>query len=308
MFDPLQGDPRSYTRVQCGKCIGCRKAKAREWALRCTHEATLHEESHFLTLTYDDKHLPGGYPGTLCPADIKYFLKDYRNHLDRNEDGQKIRYFACGEYGENKDLRTTDMLGRPHYHLLIFGHRPGDLVQETPGADPLYSSDLISSLWPYGYHSIGNVTPESAAYCAQYSLKKINGEEADEHYEAPDHYGETYQRQREFLRVSRGGSTRTGPQGIGSGWLEKYESDCYKGFIVIGDNKYPLPKYYLDVLEEKNPEVAERIRQDRSEAVDPDSENESRYRLEKRLEYATYQSSKTRKGTFNYATQNVYGI
>ena len=305
MFDPQYGDPRTWQRVPCGKCIGCRKAKAREWALRCTHEATLHEESHFLTLTYDDRHLPGGEPGTLCPADLKYFFKDYRNHLDRNEAGTKIRYFACGEYGENRDLRTLDTLGRPHYHVLIFGHRPRDLEQETGGDSPLYSSDLIKRLWPYGHHSIGDVTPESAAYCAQYSLKKIDGDHQDEHYAAPDHFGETYQRQREFLRVSRGGASRTGPQGIGAGWLEKFESDCYKGFVTIKGSKYPIPHYYLDVLEERNPEVYEKLREQRQQAVDHDSYDNSRSRLQQRLTLAEYQANKTRKGTFDYDSQNV---
>ena len=44
--------------LPCGQCIGCRLERARQWALRCMHESSLYEENSFVTLTYDDEHLP----------------------------------------------------------------------------------------------------------------------------------------------------------------------------------------------------------------------------------------------------------
>ena len=47
--------------VSCGQCIGCRLERSRQWAIRCMHEASLHESNCFVTLTYSDdgiKHLP----------------------------------------------------------------------------------------------------------------------------------------------------------------------------------------------------------------------------------------------------------
>mgnify|MGYP007068492975 CR=1 FL=1 len=41
--------------------------------------------------------------------------------------------------------------------------------------------------------------------------------------------------------------------GIGSGWYEKYSSDCFPSDYLIKDgNKLPIPKYYLDRLEKED--------------------------------------------------------
>ena len=44
--------------VPCGHCVGCRLDYSRVWAERCVHEASKYEHNYFLTLTYDDDHLP----------------------------------------------------------------------------------------------------------------------------------------------------------------------------------------------------------------------------------------------------------
>ena len=44
--------------VGCGQCIPCRINKRREWVGRLTLEAGLYTDNAFLTLTYDDAHLP----------------------------------------------------------------------------------------------------------------------------------------------------------------------------------------------------------------------------------------------------------
>ena len=44
--------------LPCGRCVGCRMAKSKEWAIRCVHESSLHKSSAFVTLTYDDANIP----------------------------------------------------------------------------------------------------------------------------------------------------------------------------------------------------------------------------------------------------------
>ena len=91
--------------IPCGKCVGCVLDRSRDWALRCVHEASLHERNCLVTLTYDSEFLPPF--GSLVPSDLQKFLKRLRKSL-----GADIKFFACGEYGETG--------GRPHYHLCLF--------------------------------------------------------------------------------------------------------------------------------------------------------------------------------------------
>ena len=41
--------------IPCGTCIGCQLERARQWAMRCVHEAQMHERNSFVTLTYSPK-------------------------------------------------------------------------------------------------------------------------------------------------------------------------------------------------------------------------------------------------------------
>src|ERR1041384_105602 len=91
--------------LPCGQCRGCRAAYHREWSARCVHEACMHEVNSFVTLTYDDEHLPVG--GSLDLEAVPVLIRALRKR------GKKVRYFYCGEYGERS--------GRPHYHALLVG-------------------------------------------------------------------------------------------------------------------------------------------------------------------------------------------
>ena len=93
--------------LPCGKCQACLAKRTNEWALRCTHEAQQHDHNVFITLTYDDDHLPEDRG--LHHEDFQKFMK----RLRKARTGQKIRYFMCGEYGGLND--------RPHFHALLFG-------------------------------------------------------------------------------------------------------------------------------------------------------------------------------------------
>lgn len=90
--------------LPCGQCAGCRWTKAKDWSLRCVHEAQLHSRNCFITLTYNDEHLPENE--SLDVEHWQLFAKKLRHRFG------KFRFLHCGEYGE---------LGRPHYHALLFG-------------------------------------------------------------------------------------------------------------------------------------------------------------------------------------------
>jgi len=149
--------------VPCGKCVGCKLDKSKEWAVRCCLEALDHRENCFLTLTFqyepkrlDKKHLK------------RFFWRFYKAHPD-----VKIRYFACGEKGE-----TT---GRRHYHVLIFGYGFPDktFYKKVDGSDYFISEEL-KILWPYGISVVGDVSKRSAAYVARYTMKKASSNDKEE--------------------------------------------------------------------------------------------------------------------------------
>lgn len=156
--------------VACGQCLSCRIKRSREWALRCVHEAAHCENSVFVTLTYDDDHLPSD--GSLEKVQLQKFFKRLRYRL--REHGRSIRYLASGEYGEN--------FGRPHYHACIFGlHACG--CAKTRNADVQLCScpdrKLIHKCWGKGMVSrCGTVGYDSARYTADYIMKAILGKEA----------------------------------------------------------------------------------------------------------------------------------
>lgn len=219
-------------QIPCGRCIGCRLSRSRDWATRITHEAQQHEESSFLTLTFAPEHLPSD--GSVRTRDVQLFMKRLRKDV-----GIKVRFFACGEYGGKGD--------RPHYHILIFGYGFPDktLWRRSPTGHLLYRSALLEKLWPFGHSEIGTVTTQTAAYVSRYILKKVNGDLALEHYRRTNpETGEVWQISPEFITMSR-------KPGIGSTWFEEFSSDAFPSdFVVIDGARRPVPRYYKKKLEE----------------------------------------------------------
>lgn len=221
-------------RLRCGQCIGCRLNRANAWAVRCVHEAQMHEFNSFITLTYDEAHLP--MHGSLHYPDFQAFMRRMRKRLK-----VPIRFFMCGEYGEQFD--------RPHYHALLFGVGFTDLRQSNSVyADrPIYRSPILESLWPFGMSTVGEVNLATAQYCAQYSVKKITGDKAHDHYSRVDPAtGEIVQVVPEFGRMSL-------KPGIGATWLAKFAPDVFNwDNVVINGKVLPVPKYYDKVLTESH--------------------------------------------------------
>ncbi len=226
-------DPNSsnweHLTLPCGQCVGCRLERSRQWAIRCVHEASLYENNCFITLTFNDENLlKRDNPMSLDVRDFQKFMKRLRKEF-----GNGIRFYHCGEYG--------DRYSRPHYHACLFNFTFPDLLlwKEVNGFR-LYTSEILSRLWPYGYSSVGSVTFESAAYVARYIMKKITGKSADEFYQFIDFdSGEWYQRKSEYTTMSR-------KPGIGSGWFDKWGMvDTYPNdYVVMRGRKMRPPRYY----------------------------------------------------------------
>lgn len=213
-----------WMKVPCGMCIACRIAKTREWKLRILMEKKMWSKSGFLTLTYDDDHLPHtncGHP-TLFPDHLSKFWKRLRKYLSdhcvvssfRGEvpEGSSpplLRYFSCGEYGDHTK--------RPHYHACVFGIDPSDLP-------------VVQKLWPYGVNlELSDLTPERAQYCAGYVQKKI--------YKDPMKYFKEYGCcVFPFQRIS---------QGIGLGYYERYKSEYWINLRpTVNGVSYSTPRYF----------------------------------------------------------------
>jgi len=241
-------DRGNYAPIQisCGQCIGCRLERSRQWAVRCVHEAQIHPNNCFITLTYNDDHLPDH--GSLCLDHFQRFMKRLRKKY-----GDGIRFFHCGEYG--------DKYGRPHYHAILFNHDFDDKYhwRTTAQGHRCYRSPSLEKLWPLGNCEIGDVTFESAAYVARYIMKKVTGDAADRHYcVGHTEYGELLYKKPEYVTMSR-------RPGIGKAWFDRYKNDVYPDdFVVIRhDLKTKPPKYYDKLLYDADPFLYDEIKFDR---------------------------------------------
>lgn len=218
--------------VPCGQCVGCRMARSQDWQTRLYHEGSRHEHSSFLTLTFSDEHLPE--TGSVCVRDVQLFMKRLRKFL-----GHRVRYFACGEYG--------DLNLRPHYHLILFGFDFPDRKpwRKTGSGFVTYRSEQLEKLWPFGQCEIGTVTPESCGYVARYCLKKVNGPAAEDHYTRQNPVtGEIHRVRPEFITMS----TRPG---IGSDWFGEFGSDAFPSdFVIVNGSRRAVPRYYKKKLDE----------------------------------------------------------
>lgn len=222
--------------LPCGRCLGCATDLATDWAHRAELEVSQWDHNCFLTLTYDDEHLPDH--GHLRPKHVTDFLKRLRRRLDRPgaaiawNGTTKPRYLYSGEYGE-----TTL---RPHYHLLLFNTAFTDRYRVGKN---LWESPQVSKLWKKGGHRLGELTGASANYVAQYSLKKLVTPE-----ERHDENGEIYRRP--FIRMSL-------KPPIGEKWTEKYKQDLQQGYLIRDARKKRIPRGMKKQLAKIDPLLAE---------------------------------------------------
>lgn len=242
---PKLGVPlgESNMRLPCGTCLGCRAAHATQWAHRAEHEATSWANNSFVTLTYDDDNLPA--EGHLDARALTLFVKRLRKRAARDRETIRrdssagIRYFACGEYGEQNE--------RPHYHLLLFN---AGFTGYRVGKD-LYESPVLAELWPHGKHTWQQAEPGAAGnYIAKYQLKQ-----------------QTSHLKREWRRafvcdiathahITKDGELLTPPPflrmslkpAIGQKWLDRWKDDLQHGYLINNGRKHSIPRTYKEKL------------------------------------------------------------
>lgn len=234
--------------IPCGQCEGCRSDRAHQWANRLTLESTVNVgRSWFVTLTYDDKHLPRlgrqildretGVVGDLPVVnmdDVSSWIKRLRSRLH-----QPLRFFSVSEYGE--------LSRRPHYHVILFADLP-DLQQVRIGVDGAtvnlppgtFWSRLISETWGLGGITVQEANAWAMSYVAGYAVKKLKGRLAFDYAAECDALG-VDQQPAESARMSR-------RPGIGVPWLEKTSQDAASGSVAVptpdGSFSAPTPRVF----------------------------------------------------------------
>lgn len=220
-------------QLPCSKCIECRLEFARQWAIRCVHEAQMHPQNCFITLTYDDKHLESS---KLIYKDFQDFMKRLRFHNPH----LKIGVFVTGEYGEDKK--------RPHWHAILFNYSPSDMEYHytNENGDKIFKSKELDKYWgkndpEKSPSNIGEVTMKSAGYCARYAAKKLVHGKDQEH---------------DYHPISK----RSSKHAIGKKFLESYWKDIFNyGKVVLPDGTTAsIPRYYQKWLQKNQPAAWER--------------------------------------------------
>lgn len=233
----------------CQQCIECRLKKSRYIATRCVHTASIYPENSFLTLTYSDEQLPPNL--SLDTRVMQLFWKKLRKSIEP----KKIKYYACGEYGDGKGSREIN----PHYHAVLFNHDFPDkkIYKKTSNGDTLYTSDTLTDMWGYGHAVIGDVTFESAAYVARYTMKKVYGDDAEDHYQG---------RMPEKSWCSNG---------LGEEWFEKWRDDIYPSdqLVLRGGKICTPPPYYDQLLLKHDPDLYNEVMEARQLKIIPENNN-----------------------------------
>lgn len=136
---------------------------------------------------------------------------------------------------------------------------------------PVYVSPQLTRLWPLGYSYIGDVTFESAAYVARYSLKKVVGTRDDSDRLVVEGTGEVLAP--EYVTMSRGsGLDDPDPRfrgGIGRGWYDKFSEDVYPlGNRVVRGRDMRPPRFYDNLFAVDDPGGFETMKYIRQNSVD----------------------------------------
>lgn len=205
-----------FIDVPCGKCYGCMRMRCNGWVFRHLCELHFASSAHFVTLTYNDEHLPFTEKGNpcFCKTDVQKFLKRLRKWLSVNYPDVRIKYHVASEYG--------DTFGRPHYHMILYG------FPNLPEA-----LDQIPISWNLGNVDVGSVTEASIRYVVDYITQFYYDEEWDTPEEVP------------FAMYSNGLGSRMYPL------VAEYLKNNPKPLYPINGRPFKIPNSYLTALNEQ---------------------------------------------------------
>ena len=264
-----RSDLESLT-VRCGQCKGCRIHRTREWSIRLVHHAETDPLCSFVTLTYDDDHLPDDL--SIRQRDLQLFIKAIRKRTRHH-----VSYYACGEYGERKGVRLVN----PHYHLALFGVDVWKDRRQVRSSSrfPMYESPVLTDSWrdfsgdgkPRGAAIWSDLTLDSAAYVAGYIRKKLNGLQGVFAYNHFDIWtGEVFaSREPPFALQSK-------VPPIGLNWIKRHWREVYKhDSVFVKGTEVKPPKFYDDFLQTVDLDLYCQIKADRDWAADHSKEDRS---------------------------------
>lgn len=227
----------------CGQCLPCRINRSRLWAWRQFLESMLHEENGFVTLTYDEEHLPADR--ALVKRDLQLFLKRLRKAVDPI----RVRYFAVGEYGEDSK--------RPHYHLTLFGMSRFSVHDSVDG--PITGEEVVKRCWPFGYSLLAEFNEATAQYVSRYVVKHLKDRKAGNVFPIP-----------EFATMSLRPGLGAGAMDIVAKALNETVQNWESGDVVsslrIGRRSIPLGRYLIKNLRQRVGFTDEYIAQIKEEA------------------------------------------
>jgi len=283
VFNPRYADIDFPVEVPCGQCLGCRIDRSQQWAIRCVHEASLYKHNSFITLTYDPEHLP--VDGGLHIEHFQKFIKKLRKKA-----GSGVRYFCCGEYGENR--------GRPHFHVILFNYSFKDKQLHTVRrGHRLYRSDSCRAFWSdQGNVLLGNVTFQSCAYVARYIMKKVIGQPGYYSFLKSEYIGKMgpfpfTEDAYDFLRPPF--ITMSRRPGIGKTFFDRYGIEIYRDDLVVVDGKrMKVPRYYDSQEELFDPDKLASVKISRSVSFEKRADNNTYERLRVREQIHTKRVSK----------------
>ena len=271
------GSPLRWQQIPCKNCWACKLNYSAEWATRITCECKKTQHNYFVTLTYDDEHLPIAETikvgkdiyendgtvewceGTVYEPHMHKFIHDLRQHLDRDKKHQGMQYYYCAEYGE-----TTH---RPHYHIILM-NCPLELSQfkefHLDGQKKLHwKTEELEKYWTYGMIDVAEVEWSCAAYVARYCMKKLH-----DHTKSDADYAKEG-KLKEFVRMSRK---------IGRDYYEEHKNEIYKYDELImktvkgNTGSLKPPKAWDKLFEQEHPEAMYLIKQSRKEAAERSAE------------------------------------
>ena len=256
--------------IPCGQCIQCRIRQREDWTTRIELEARQWkpDEVWFITLTYDDEHVPGlilntgevvrkaqytWKPGKDRPESVQsLWYPDIQNFLKRLRKAYRgqLRYFIAGEYGEQT--------ARPHYHMILYGWKPDDLKQlYRIHHNGYYTSKWLADLWGMGQIQIAQAEPATYRYVAGYVTKKM--------YEFEGKKANVYQdlgQIKPFAKMSL-------KPGLGDQYYQKHKEEIWqKGYIQCTNGKRAqIPRYYEKMMEQENPQKLWEIKRERQKKI-----------------------------------------
>lgn len=150
----------------CGQCMPCRVNKRRIWSHRIMLEGKLWPYNTMATLTYSDENVPRLEDGRGILV-VKH-IQDWLKRIRKAYEPERLRYFACGEYGDNT--------WRPHYHVMLFNYPNcayGTSRYSVGKANCCSACDTVRDTWGFGNVMLCELSDSTSSYIAGYVTKKM---------------------------------------------------------------------------------------------------------------------------------------